>query len=300
MPFSIKSFCRRPVAILLFVLWAALLGAVTPARAEMTFTAQHGGTGGGEFDIRCGAASYVSGITVYRGWWVDGITVRCGILDRNNLPNRFFAREVDPYNAPAHAGGYQSNRANIDELSCGPASAVIGLRVDPVSQLDGPTFVGRIALVCQGMMPPHAVSSTVWSVSTAPDYQHGGENLRWHGAPDLGCPPHQWAVGVRGGSGIYVDRIGLICDSEFTGPAPAAAARDFAAPTINGAGVDVCLNWGVSCGAPAADEFCRRQGFVRSAGFTVQNDAPPTLVLGDNAVCNEPACDRFAAITCSP
>jgi hypothetical protein len=280
----------------------ALIGLCSAAQADMTFTKQRGGSGGSEFDIRCGAASYVSGIDVHRGWWVDGITVRCGVLNLNNLPNRFFEREVEPYNAPAHAGGWQPNGANVDRLSCGSNNALIGLQVDPVNDLDdGTTYVGRIGLICQGMMPPHDVGHGVsgWSVSTAPGFGHGGDHLRWPGAPDVACPAHQWAVGVYGRSGIYVDRIGLVCESEFTGPTPAAVVPgQFFNPNINGTAIDLCLNWGTGCGAPAADEFCRRQGFVGSIGHTVQNDTPPTLVLGDNVFCGGAFCDRFSSITC--
>jgi hypothetical protein len=75
-------------------------------------------------------------------------------------------------------------------------------------------------------------------------------------------------------------------------------SRQFAAPTVGAYGIDVCLNWGTSCGQPAADEFCRRQGYARATEQGVLEDAPPTLVLGDNAVCDQPFCDRFAYITC--
>jgi hypothetical protein len=281
----------------------ALIALGSPAQADMTFTKQRGGPGGGAFDIRCGAASYVSGITVHRGWWMDGITVHCGLIDINNLPSRFFAREVEPYNAPAHTGGRQSNGNNTDKLSCGSDHAVISLKVDPVVDIeDGPTLVGRIALICQGMNPPHGVVNSRWSVSTAPGFGHGGDHLRWPGAPDVACPAHQWAVGVYGRSGIYIDAIGLVCDGEFTGPAVASAPTpgQYFNPTTDsaGTGVDVCLNWGTGCGAPAADEFCRRQGFVGSIGHEIRNDSPPTLVLGDNVFCGGSFCDRFSSITC--
>jgi hypothetical protein len=74
----------------------------------------------------------------------------------------------------------------------------------------------------------------------------------------------------------------------------------FNAPMFAGYAVDICLHWGQACGKPAADEFCRRQGFAESVSHAIQNDTPPTLVLGDNTVCDLALCDRFSAITCRP
>jgi hypothetical protein len=134
----------RPRLALLGAMGAGLMLALTAttASADMNFSPLRGGSGGGAFDIRCGAASYVSGITVFSGWWVDGITAHCGVIDRNNLPKRFFVREAAPYNAPAHTGGWQSRG---ERISCGADYALIGLDLDSAVQTDEDGFVAYVA-----------------------------------------------------------------------------------------------------------------------------------------------------------
>jgi hypothetical protein len=73
--------------------------------------------------------------------------------------------------------------------------------------------------------------------------------------------------------------------------------RSFVNPRINGKLVDRCLNWGENCEQPAADNFCRQKGFSAAAAFEFAN-VRPTLVVGDNKVCNENMCQGFTTITC--
>lgn len=79
---------------------------------------------------------------------------------------------------------------------------------------------------------------------------------------------------------------------------PSKRTRRFSAPKVKGYGVDNCLNWATLCGKPAADEFCRRQGYTTAVNFKIKKDMPPTLVLGDNTVCGNPFCDRFDYVIC--
>jgi len=66
--------------------------------------------------------------------------------------------------------------------------------------------------------------------------------------------------------------------------------------------VDVCRAWGSDCGQPAADEFCRRQGFERAERFTIAEDigaATPTMTLEDGKACDQSYCDGFEVIVCA-
>jgi hypothetical protein len=64
-------------------------------------------------------------------------------------------------------------------------------------------------------------------------------------------------------------------------------------------GVDICLNWGINCGQPAADRWCQWEGYRSATQFSFREDSPPTWVQGDNQTCAEPFCDRFQQVTCT-
>ncbi len=74
-------------------------------------------------------------------------------------------------------------------------------------------------------------------------------------------------------------------------------SRTYPDPMINGHYVDNCLNWGSNCQKPAADYFCRKNGFSGAISFELANRRP-TLVMGDNKVCNEGFCVGFSRIVC--
>ena len=73
--------------------------------------------------------------------------------------------------------------------------------------------------------------------------------------------------------------------------------RRFDEPEIDGRAVDRCLHWGGDCEQPAADNFCRLNGYAHAARFRVAN-LHPTMVAGDDKVCNEDYCQGFTTITC--
>ncbi len=72
----------------------------------------------------------------------------------------------------------------------------------------------------------------------------------------------------------------------------------FPDPLVDGVPLDYCLQWGRDCGRPAADAWCRAQGFAAASAFEVRLQSPPTRVLATGQVCDEVHCDRMAAVTC--
>jgi hypothetical protein len=91
---------------------------------------------------------------------------------------------------------------------------------------------------------------------------------------------------------------------KLRGPAPATApekesvnSKTYLDPKINGRYVDNCLNWGSNCQKPAADYFCRQNGFSGAISFELAKRRP-TWVMGDNKVCNEDICVGFSRIVC--
>ena len=72
----------------------------------------------------------------------------------------------------------------------------------------------------------------------------------------------------------------------------------FENPRVNGQVVDRCLNSTSNCEQPAADNFCRLNGYAGAVYFRLEYTRP-TLVVADNKVCNDKTCQGFTAITCA-
>jgi hypothetical protein len=291
-----------------------------PSWGAMQLTPADGGPGGGEYRITCPIASFVIGFNVRVGYWLDQLEPVCGLIDLDNPGNAtgsFHFKKIVDAMEPRVTGG---SGGGYTDVSCPDSDEVVVAIEVEVAHSDGNIYASNLFPICQRIKPPGDRAQghgARFGGKSGPTYENVGV---------LSCPPGQWAVGIHGNSGSYIDSVGLVCDDAFrpggvsTAPAPASPkiialpktttskdpalqalttfGQQFPAPTINGAGVDVCLHWGTSCGAPAADEFCRRKGFTASVSNAVQNDAPPTLILGDNAVCKDPGCDRFSAISC--
>jgi hypothetical protein len=62
--------------------------------------------------------------------------------------------------------------------------------------------------------------------------------------------------------------------------------------------LDWCRDWGVDCGKPAADAFCKMKGHGPSRLFTKAEDHGHTVVLASRKTCDQPHCDAFAVIVC--
>jgi hypothetical protein len=84
------------------------------------------------------------------------------------------------------------------------------------------------------------------------------------------------------------------------GPVP--ANRIFAPPKWQETALDWCVSWGRDCGKPAADSFCRAQGFSESLYFQADSGvgAKPTRLIGSDQICNGRNCVAFQIITCKP
>ena len=71
------------------------------------------------------------------------------------------------------------------------------------------------------------------------------------------------------------------------------------APTFKGTRIDGCLTWATDCNNRAATVACKVNGFRRSLpGAFAHVSARPTIVLGDDLICNQPGCGGFLYVTC--
>lgn len=81
---------------------------------------------------------------------------------------------------------------------------------------------------------------------------------------------------------------------------PISSERVFANPVWKDRRLDVCLRFGADCGKPAADAFCRAQGYADSFHSTPDAEAgnAPTRVISTGQICDKPFCRGFQQIIC--
>jgi hypothetical protein len=75
-----------------------------------------------------------------------------------------------------------------------------------------------------------------------------------------------------------------------------AGVRNFFAPAMDGARLDACLSGG-DCGKPAADAFCKVQGYDKSVLFQRER-FQSTRVLDSGSLCTGDTCTAFRQIKC--
>lgn len=101
---------------------------------------------------------------------------------------------------------------------------------------------------------------------------------------------------------------GAVCDqpycdgfAEVTCFRPDPVEHVYVQPMYNGSRLDLCVDWGTGCGAPAAKKFCQAEGWATASEYTVAHNigaSTPTRLIGTGAVCDQGFCDGFEAITC--
>lgn len=69
-------------------------------------------------------------------------------------------------------------------------------------------------------------------------------------------------------------------------------------PLVDGMPLDFCLHWGRDCGEPAADAWCRAQGYAGASTYEVRPASPPTRVFASGQICDMVFCDRIISVTC--
>ena len=76
-----------------------------------------------------------------------------------------------------------------------------------------------------------------------------------------------------------------------------AAVRNFFAPQVDGNRIDSCLASAGTCGKPAADAFCKAEGYDNAILFQ-REPLAQTRRLGSGEICEGGACSGFKQIKC--
>jgi hypothetical protein len=91
-----------------------------------------------------------------------------------------------------------------------------------------------------------------------------------------------------------------VCDS-FSFIDCQETSRTFNNPVYRGYRLDWCRIFENECGEPAANAFCKLNGFKRSSTFNIERSpGTQTMTIGQNSICNPSShvCDSFSYITC--
>ncbi len=201
-----RGMCLKIVAAAL--VWAAGAQAGTPAFAQDYEAGLAGGPGGAPFNLRCASGDYLVGVQVRAGTWVDAIAPLCGRWDVTS--QSFLAPGIGPW-----SGGPGGSFA---QLPCDSASAVTSFRIEAA-----PTRLGNVATLEVRCVSVLTLRNTDWAAfgTTVADREAeaGGYGTTHRVEPSLAgdsdCREGDFAVGIYGAAGAYVDRIGVLC-----GPRP--------------------------------------------------------------------------------
>jgi hypothetical protein len=80
------------------------------------------------------------------------------------------------------------------------------------------------------------------------------------------------------------------------------ASQAFAYPVHQVYRLNFCLTSKGDCGEPAAQAWCKTQGFGTASAWKIDENIGslfPTVMLGDNRICAQFVCDGFQEITCA-
>lgn len=91
----------------------------------------------------------------------------------------------------------------------------------------------------------------------------------------------------------------LIAGCLLSSTAASATARSFFTPAVDGQRIAFCVQSGEECGKPAADVWCRSQGFAEALLFQRDDAGEDKLLYADTGeLCAKENCISFRQIKC--
>lgn len=180
---------------LALVIWITL--SCGPAQA--TDLPIQGGPGGGEFRDDCGAGRYLVGVSIRSGGWVDAIFPLCAV----HMAQGQFAKWK---RGPRHGG--TGGSPLLKDAVCPPDHFVIGLKFG-VTQRDK-HYIDWVAVQCIRMKATAQSFDICLHTGGGCSMQRLGLGPFWQTCPNV-RGDQEWATGIRGSSGAFVDALGLIC-----------------------------------------------------------------------------------------
>ncbi len=182
------------------ILALALLSAPIASATDLPTFGADGGEG---FRALCPRGSYLAGFFGQTGAWIDTLSLWCA--EWSLLANDLSKAEAQRRPVVGQSQGGEPNNAK-----CPEAHLIRGARISALSS--EPNLVHGIEFEC------------TWYKDLQPTqlrYRFGGidELGGWSFRPVSNwdfCPENEVAVGVYGSSGLFIHRIGLVCDGTPT------------------------------------------------------------------------------------
>ena len=215
-------------AVALNVLAGLCLLAGTAA-GHATVTPAYGGPGGSEFFLRCACGQYLVGFRARAGAWVDAIGLVCAPMDA--ATRKTSTNLIRTGWAGGKGGGAQ-------EAYCPAGEKVTSIGIAHTRQSDGsPKFVNSIDIKCDGH------EETTACISSGEGCKSGRHTdglvyflnvAYWY--DKVRCPDGEYATGVHGRAGAFVDALGLICELPPAQPRAPATTSGRPVPPVHGLG----------------------------------------------------------------
>jgi hypothetical protein len=184
------------------LIWGVLILAA-PAESETVIREEgYGQAGGASYRVDCPAGSYLSGFHGRAGAWIDNMAIACSPwLARER---KIGEPEVLADQMIGRSGGGEETSA-----SCPAGWVVSGGYTPRFSDWDDDrVLLHSIEFSCTPMQiePEQHVPRAFGS-----DSPLANMDRRWPGHPGTACPAGEFATGIHGRSGLFVDTFGMIC-----------------------------------------------------------------------------------------
>jgi hypothetical protein len=220
-----RLLCHHGIVASVLLIAIAVLPSVAFSEPP-TVTQAVGGNGGTPFRFQCPSGEFLIGIRAKAGQWIDRIGGVCAAWDpvrRVTLPPHDMRDEF------GGAGGEWTR------FGCPPNTALSGWLIED-SRGEDPHVVGNIAQEeCRSLVPPFGTVAAQNHFIGHTQLPDGGPFPGHFKAAPLWarCKPGQLANGLYGGSGVYLDRVGLFCATPVVAqaaPPPVAAPPQHRGP----------------------------------------------------------------------
>lgn len=171
---------------------ALTLGLVGSASAEINYTNALGGAGGSPFEVSCNSGDFLIGINYTAGKALNVVAPMCTPIRNAVWTGKIYEkRERGSWNFNGHFG------------VSGPAQCPVNQYITALHVWwDKFGIVHHVEIFCHDVT--RQSKQTIFTASAGGEPSHDGS------AP---CPRGSFAIGLIGGYGALIDRIGLKCQT---------------------------------------------------------------------------------------